>query len=447
MQSSQLIQACEQAVQAALRGGATAADAKAIHSTHLTASVRLGAPETIERAESSGIGLRVFVGQQYATLSTADTRPEALATLVENALAIAKAAPADPFAGLADAAFAPDILPDLELFDAAEPTMEQLQAHAAACEESGLSTQGITNSEGADASYSAYAVALVNSQGASFHYRTSQHALSCSLIAGEGERMQRDYAYHTTRFASDLAAPEILGAEAATRSFARLNPRKIPSQKVAVMFEPRVARHLLSAFASAINGAAIARGTSFLKSAMGEACFAPGIRIHDNPLLTRGLGSRPCDSEAVTCQPLVLVEGGVLQHWLLDSRSARQLGLRTTGHAVRGLASAPSPAPSNVYLEAGSESPEAMLKNLPAVFYVTETFGHGLNLITGDYSQGASGFWMVHGERHYAVSEVTIAGNLRDMFRALVPANDLAFRYAINSPSLLIEGMSLAGSA
>lgn len=446
MDNADLIARAEQAVIAAQKAGADTADALALTSTDLSASIRHGAPESIEQAESSAIGLRVFVGTSSATLSTSEFSAEALRTLAEQAVAIARVAPADPFAGLADAELVAKHFTPLDAADSHLPTMQELQAIARAAEVAGLAVPGITNSEGGDASASRSTVALVTSHGFSGSYQTARYAISASLIAGEGETMQRDYDYSMTTRHADLTAAEIIGARAAKRATARLNPRKIPSQQAVVYFEPRAGRQLLSAFAGAISGSAITRGTSFLKDALGSDIFAKNIRITDDPLMKRGLASRAFDAEGIAAKPMDFVSNGVLMSWVLDSRSARQLGLQTTGHASRGLASSPHPSTSNLYLHGGTHTPDALFAELGDGFYVTETIGHGTNLLTGDFSLGASGFWLEGGTRAYPVSEVTIAGNLRDMFKTLIPANDLAFHYATNVPTLAIPRMTIAGS-
>lgn len=446
MDNADLIKRAEQAVIAAQKAGADTADALALTSTDLSASIRHGAPESIEQAESSAIGLRVFVGTSSATLSTSEFSAEALRTLAEQAVAIARVAPSDPFAGLADAELIAKHFTPLDAADSHLPTMQELQAMARAAEVAGLAVPGITNSEGGDASASRSTVALVTSHGFSGSYQTARYAISASLIAGEGETMQRDYDYSMTTRHADLTAAEIIGARAAKRATARLNPRKIPSQQAVIYFEPRAGRQLLSAFAGAISGSAITRGTSFLKDALGTQVFAKNIRITDDPLMKRGLASRAFDAEGIAAKPMDFVSNGVLMSWVLDSRSARQLGLQTTGHASRGLASSPHPSTSNFYMHGGTHTPDALFAELGDGFYVTETIGHGTNLLTGDFSLGASGFWLEGGTRAYPVSEVTIAGNLREMFKTLIPANDLSFDYATNVPTLAIPRMTIAGS-
>lgn len=446
MDSAALLNYATDALAAARNAGADAADAIAIASTDISAGIRHGKPESIEQAESSGIGLRVFVGQSSATLSTSELTREALATLAENAVAIARVAPADPYASLAEQALLATHFEPLEEADAFTPTMPMLQAQARDAEAAGLAVAGITNSEGGDASMSRHAIALVTSHGFSGSYAHTRYAISTSLIAGSGDAMQRDYEYAYVTHASDLPSAESIGIGAAERTLARMHPRKIKSQSAPVYFEPRAGRQLLSAFAGAISGAAIARGTSFLKESLHQKIFGENITITDDPRLPRGLASRPFDAEGIAAKKLNVVEGGILTSWVLDTRSANQLGMRTTGHASRGLASAPHPSTSNLYLHGGARTPEELFKEIGDGFYITETIGHGTNLLTGDFSVGASGFWIESGKRAYPVSEVTIAGNLKDMFASLIPANDLTFTFATNVPTLAIPGMTIAGN-
>lgn len=445
MDNSLLLRHAEQAVRAAQAAGANAADALALTSTDISTSIRHGAPESIEQAESSAIGLRVFVGEGSATLSTSEFSVDALANLAANAVAIARAAPADSFATLAEKSLLATEIVALDTDDFV-PEMHALQAQARAAEAAGLSVAGITNSSGSSASASYHRLALVTSHGFAGAYHSSRYAISTSLIAGAGEGMQRDYDYAYVTHHADLPAPESIGLAAAARATARLAPRKLPSQQAVVYFEPRAGRQLLGAFAGAISGSAITRGTSFLKDALGTQIFAKTIRITDDPLRPRGLASRAFDAEGIVAKPMDFVAEGILTSWVLDTRSANQLGLKTTGHASRGLASAPHPSTSNLYVQGGTQTPAELFTALGDGFYVTETIGHGTNLITGDFSVGASGFWIENGERVFPVSEVTIAGNLRDMYANLVAANDLTFTYATNVPTLAVPRMTIAGN-
>lgn len=441
-----LQRAAEQAVKQALYAGATAADAYAVASETLHASMRLGNPETIESSTERGLGVRVFVGESYATFSTEDLHDDAIHILIDTAVATAKQAPADAYAGLADADMLATTLPALEVYDPTIIDMERLLDLATICEEAGRAHAGITNSEGASASCGKSTAAFYASSGAAFTHHSSHVSLSLSLIAGTGDSMQRDYAYATTRFLEDLPSATSIADEGARRTLDKLNPRKLASQSIPVIFDPRVGKQLLGAFAGAINGASVARGTSFLKEAMGTGVFARDITIIDDPLLPRGLASHACDDEGVRVAKRALIDKGVLTSWLLDTRSARQLGLTSTGHAQRSLGGSPSPSASNLYIAPGALSAEAFTAQFDRAFYVTETFGHGVNLVTGDYSQGASGFLLERGARVHPVSEVTIAGNLRDMFAHLLVASDLAMRYAFNVPTLAITSMTVAGS-
>jgi PmbA protein len=441
-----LIDLAAQAVALAQKAGATSADAIVMDSTDMNAGIRSGQPETIERAESRGVGLRVFVGQSSATLSSSDTSAEALQKLADTAVAIARVAPSDPYAGLADAALLAKEIPTVECAEDYEPTMAQLQTLARTCEEAGRAVAGITNSEGADASFGRQRVALVTSHGFAHSYHSTHHSLSCSLIAGTGDDMERDYDYITKTFHTDLPAPESIGAEAARRTLARMNPRKLSSMQLPIFFDPRCGKQLLSAFSGAISGNAIARGTSFLKGDLHKQIFSDAITIIDDPLLPRGLASHPFDAEGLAARKTTFVQNGVLQSWLLDSRSARQLNMQPTGHALRGLSSAPYPSATNISIAAGNQSRAALLASVKNGLYVTETIGHGTNLITGDYSVGASGFWVENGELTYPVSEVTIAGNLRDIYASLIVADDLEFRFGTNVPTVLVPTMTLAGN-
>ena len=446
MNRDELLTRADDTVRLAMKKGASAAEAMVVESTAIQAGIRNGAPETIERAEDRGLGIRVFMGQAAATLSSSDLSPSAVETLVENALAIAKAAPADPFAGLADPALLATSFPDLALSDTHEPRMETLQTLATEAEAAGMGVHGITNSEGADASFGRGRTVLVTSGGFAGASESTSSSISLSLIAGTGEEMERDYAYDVRVHRADLDTPGMIGAEAAKRTIERLRPRKIRSQQAPVFFEPRVAKSLLGALAGAISGAAIARGTSFLKDDLGKKIFSEAITITDDPLIARGLGSQSFDDEGVAATRRNFIENGVLTSWILDTRSANQLGMKTTGHAARGLSSAPSPSTSNFYLQAGKESPAALYASVPSGLFVTETIGHGANLVTGDYSLGVTGFWMEKGEIAYPVSEVTIASNLREMFATLVAANDLSLRYATNAPTIMLPSMTIAGN-
>jgi len=446
LDQSQLIDLAERLVSAARRAGADAADAVAVRSISQSVEVRDRAVEGSERAEGDDMGLRVLVGRRQAVVSTNDMKGDGADALAERAVAMARVAPEDRFAGLADAALLAREFPDLDLVDPELPQVGELERLARAAEAAALGIKGVSKSGGAAASAGIGGIVLVTSHGFRGAYVGSRHSMSMVAIAGEGTAMERDYDYSSTLHASDLETPEKVGKLAGERAVKRLNPRKVETRRVPVVFDPRVSNTLVGSLASAINGASIARKTSFLKDRMGEKLFGSGIRIVDDPLRRRGQRSRPFDSEGVAGKPLAVVEGGVLKSWFLDSASARELGLETTGHAARGVSSAPSPSPTNLHLEAGSQSPNQLIAVIKDGFYVTGLIGMGTNLVTGDYSRGASGFWIENGELTYPVSEVTIAGHLNDMFASLTPASDLEFRYGTNAPTVRLEGLTVAGT-
>lgn len=442
-------QACERAhdiVRRARSAGADAADAVFAADRSLSVSVRMGALEDVERSESEELGLRVFVGARSASVSTSDLSSESLDTLVERAIAMAREAPEDKWAGLApEARLLHGRPPLLDLDDGAEVEPQALKARALAAEDAARAVPGVTNSEGGSAGASRTIMALATSHGFANAYAQSSHGISASVLAGSGGAMERDHAHHSARYAAMLEAPEIVGRLAGERAVARLHPQKIASGAMPVVFDRRVASSLLGHFVGAINGAAITRKTSFLLDSMGEQVFAKGVTICDDPHRPRGLRSRPFDGEGLPVLPLKLIDAGVLETWLLDSASARQLGLEPTGHAARGVGGAPGASPSNLYMQAGSIPPETLVGEIEHGVLVTELIGQGVNGVTGDYSRGAAGFLIEKGEVTRPVSEITIAGNLKDMFRALTPANDLEFRYGINAPTLRIDGMTIAG--
>ena len=435
----------ERLVAAARTAGADAADAVAMRSVSQSVEVRDGAVEESERAEGNDMGLRVLVGRRQAVVSTNDLNADGIKTLAERAVAMAKAAPEDKFAGLADPALLARQFPDLDLLDQSLPEVDALETLARRAEAAGLAVKGVSKSGGASASAGIGGVVLISSDGFSGAYIGSRHSLSMQAIAGEGTGMETDYDFSSTLHAADLDAPERIGTTAGERAAKRLNPRKVSTKKLPVVFDRRVSSSLIGHLSSAINGASIARKSSFLKDKMGAQLFARGINIIDDPLRKRGLRSRPFDAEGVAVRRMALIEDGVLKTWLLDSATARELGLTTTGHAQRGASSTPSPGATNLHLEAGATSVDELIKDVGEGFYVTDLIGMGVNGVTGDYSRGASGFWIEHGERTYPVSEVTIAGHLFDIFRGLTPANDLEFRHGTNAPTVRVEGLTIAG--
>lgn len=434
-------------VEAARKAGADAADAVYIGDAATSVEVRLGALEDVQRSEGEEIGLRVFFGRRSATVSSSDLSKDALAALVERCAAMAREAPEDPFAGLAPRdRLALGALPDVQGDDGFDPAPAELKDRALVMEGAARAVEGITNSEGAGASAGRSVIALATSEGFCRGYTSSGYSQYVSVIAGAGGDMQRDSATHSCRHLADLDPPERLGLLAADRAVKRLAPSKIPSGTMPVVFDPRVGSSLLGHLIGAIVGSAITRGTSFLLDRMGEQVFAPGIVVRDDPHRPRGLRSRPFDGEGMATAPVDLVADGKLATWLLDSASARQLGLQPTGHAARGVSGAPGASATNVDLLPGSTSSNDLIAEIERGFYVTELIGQGINLVTGDYSRGASGFVIDKGELGAPVAEVTIAGNLIDMFRTLTPASDLEHRRAMNAPTVRIEGMTIAGA-
>lgn len=434
-------------VQSAVKQGADAADAVAVDARSRGVSWRDGRMEDVEGSEAEDIGLRVMFGKKQAMVSTSDRRPENLKTLVERTVAMAKAVPEDAYCGLApEERLAKGPFPDLELYDDTEVSADTLRDIAAEAEDAARSVEGITNSDGAGASAGSWAISLVTSHGFSGHYQGSSFSASISAVAGEGTGMERDYDFTTKRHFADLPNAADIGRKAGELAVARLNPQKASSKAMPLVFEPRVAKSMLGHLTGAISGSSVARGTSFLKDQMSEAVFADGVTIVDDPFIKRGLSSKLFDGEGVTMQKTALIEDGTLQTWLLNSATARQLGLEVTGHASRGTSSAPGISTSNLYMEAGALSPEELMADIKEGIYITDLIGMGVNAVTGDYSRGASGFMIRDGQRAESVSEFTIAGNLKDMFRALVPASDLEMKYGSNTPTVRIDGMMVASA-
>lgn len=441
-----LVDIAADAVARAKRMGATSADAMAIERRAIDAGVRQGAVEKLEQSEAREVGLRVFVGQSSAMIAGSVLDSAGLDKLAEMAIAMARAAPPDPHAGLAEPEQLYRDSPDLDLVSSTELSANELKAMAVAVEGAALAVKGITKSNGAGASFSRRTSALVGSNGLTRVSGRTSSSLSVSVIAGDGLAMERDYDSSSALHPEDLRSPDDVGQTAADRALKRLNPRKVKSQAVPVIFDRRASASLVGHFIGAILGSAIARGTSFLKDMLGKPVFNESITITDDPLRRRGLGSRAVDGEGLATQTFHLADKGVLTTWLLDLHAARQLNLISTGHASRGLTSPPSPSSSNVHLHAGQATPDELIRAAKTGLLVTDLIGFGVNQVTGDYSRGASGFWIENGELAYPVSEITIAGNLKDMFRNMTAASDLEFRHATNAPSLLIEGMTVAGA-
>lgn len=430
-------------VDLALKAGADQADAVVLRGRSTSVSVRLGKVEGTEASESDDFSLRVFVGRRVASVSANPGFD--LAVLAERAVAMAKASPEDPFASLADPERIARTYKDLQLYDTTEVSTQALTDASLEAEEAALAVAGVTNSSGAGASAGMGGMVLVTSGGFSGSYMGTRFGLSVSAIAGQGTRMERDYDFDSRLYAADLRPAADIGRQAGERAAARVNPRQVPTQKnVTVVFDPRVARGFAGHIAGAINGASIARKTSFLRDRMGQPVMKAGITVTDDPQIVRGAASRPFDGEGIAGEKLSMIEDGVLKHWFLSTSTARELGLETNGRGSRG-GTAVSPSSTNFALEPGTISPEQLIHDVGTGFYVTELIGQGVNMLTGEYSRGASGYWIENGKLTFAVSEVTIASNLKQMFMQLTLANDIDRKFGVAAPTLAIEGMTLAG--
>jgi PmbA protein len=430
----------------ARRAGAEAADAVVFEGVSLSHARRLGKTEKLERSEGQDLGLRVFIGRQQAVVSSSDRSPQALDELVERAVAMARAVPEDPYCGIADPSEIARDWPSLDMLDPEEPGAEVLIERARAAEEAALAVTGVTNSEGAEAGWGRSSIALAASNGFAGFYSGSSQGISASVIAGSGTGMERDYDFASAIHATDLRDPAEIGKSAGERAVKRLGAKKMPTCRCPVVFDPRVARSFISHLLGAISGPSIARGTSFLKDRLGDRIFPEAITINDDPHRQRGLRSKPFDGEGIANRRRAIIDKGILTTWLLDLRSSRQLGLKTTGHAARGTASPPSPAATNVWIEPGALSPAALIADIESGFYVTEMMGMGVNGVTGDYSRGAAGFWIKKGEIAFPVSEMTVAGNLKEIFARLVAADDLEFKTGADSPTLRVDDLTVAGA-
>jgi PmbA protein len=433
-------------VKAARAAGADAAEAVLAERQSLSVSVRNNALEEVERSEASDLGLRVFVGQQQASVSGSNLSADARARLVERAVAMARLAPADPYAGFAPAdRLAKGPGPDLDLYDPTEPSAEWLEGQARTAEAAARDIEGVTNSDGATSAWGSSRWRFVTSGGFSGAHRASSFSISASAIAGDGSGMEVGSEGRSRRWREELPPPQDIGAEAGRRAVRRLGARKIDSTTGTVVIENRLAASTLSPLIGAIAGPAVARGVSFLKDKLGQPLFARGVNLIDDPHLPRRLGSTPFDDEGVAGARRAIIEDGVLTTWLLNSASARQLGLETTGHASRGLAGPPGVSTSNLTLEPGDLDLAGLMAQAKTGLLVTSMFGPSLNANNGDWSVGVSGFWFEGGEAAYPVSEITVAGNLLEVYRRVVIGSDLEIRGAANAPSLLIEGVAIAG--
>ena len=431
----------------AIKAGADAADAVYACDASTDVSVRLGALEDVSRSEGEEIGLRVFIGQKSATISSSSMNPEILSSLVTRALDMAREAPDDQYAGLApEELLMTGDLPQIDSDDGGDPDPASLKERALACEDAARAIPGVTNSEGGGASAGRSVFAIATSHGFAAANSSSGYGVHASVLAGEGDAKERDYDYRSARHEDDLESAEVIGKSAGERAVKRLNPGAVESGQMPVLFDPRVGGSLIGHLLGAICGSAIARKTSFLLESLEEQLFDSAYTIIDDPLRKRGLNSRAFDAEGLPTSHRAVIDKGVLSGWLMESASARQLGLAPTGHASRGVSGAPGVSASNVHLEGGTVSPEKLMADVTNGVYITELSGQGVNPVTGDYSRGAAGFLIRDGEITGPVSEFTIAGNLKDMFRQMNAANDLEFIYSLNVPTLRVDGMMIAGA-
>lgn len=435
----------EKLLRYAKEAGAQSADVIAVRAQNFDVSVRKSVIQDANRAESFGVGLRIFKGNRHAYGSTADPSDEGLQRLAKHVSDMTDVVPEDPHSRLAYPHELVKNPPDLDLCDPHDPSdVKQLSAIARRAEETALGVNGITNSDGAHAGQGMHWIGLSTSNGFSNGYVHSSYYVSISVIAGTGEQMETDHASHQATYARDLEDPALVGKRAAHRTLARLGARNGKTGQYPVIFDRRIAASILRSLTRAASGVRIAKGTSFLNDYLERQICSPAITVIDDPFKKRGIRSSPFDAEGLPGQKRLIVENGILKTFFLDLRSALRLNMSPTGHANRGLSSPPSPAPSNAWIEAGSKSREEMIRDIGEGFLVTELMGASISLATGDYSRGASGLWIEGGQIAYPVAEMTIAGNLKDMFMRMTPASDLEFRDGIDAPSLLIEGMTVA---
>jgi PmbA protein len=443
------LEVVEHVVARARRAGATACDAVAVEGESSSTSVRLGEVETVKLSRERRLGLRCFAGESSAVASTADFDPAAIDAFAAQVVEMARAVAPDPFSGFPDPALLAKDWPDLELYDPAglELPPEERVARAKACEAAALSADPrLVNSEGADFALGSARVAYASSAGFAGTYRSTSYSLSAAPVASENGAMQRDYWYDASRSLARLADPESIGKMAAARTLRRLGAVPVPTQQVPIVFDPQTAASLLSHLAGAVCGGALYRRASFLLDKLGEEIASPLFTVIDDGRLARGLASRPFDAEGTATRRTVVVERGVLKSYLLDGYAARKLSMTSTGSASRSVGDVPGASPTNFHLAAGDHTPEQIIASVPRGLYVTGLSGFGVNGVTGDYSRGASGLWIENGELTHPVEEVTIAGNLLQMYRDVeMVGNDLVFRSSIVAPTLKIRQMTLAG--
>jgi len=427
------------------KSGADSVDVVYIENTNIDVGCRLKKIEKLERSESNDIGLRFIKNKKQVIVSSNDLTKKNLEELIYKASKMVGAVPRDPYCSIAKKKDLIKKIPNLEIFDSKEPTIKSLKDKVIEAENAGLNVKGVTNSEGAEIGWNKSKIYLFNSNGLNVSYQSSSYDIYAVLIAGRGTLMEREYEFASSVFEKDLTKTSLVGKKAGELAVKKINPKKIKTSKIPVIFSPRVANSFLKHLSSAINGNSITRGTSFLKKKLNKKIFSSNINIIDNPLKKRGLQSKPFDGEGLETKKTQIIKNGELKTWFLDLATAHQLRLKSTAHASRNISSPPTPSPTNLYFEPSNISPKSLIGNIKKGVYLTELMGSSVNLTNGDYSRGGSGFWIDKGEITYPINGITIADNLNEMFKKIILANDLEFKHGLNSPTMLIEDMIVAG--
>ena len=427
------------------KSGADSVDVVYIENTNIDVGCRLKKIEKLERSESNDIGLRFIKNKKQVIVSSNDLSKKNLEELIYKASKMVGAIPRDPYCSIAKKKDLIKKIPNLEIFDSKEPTIKSLKDKVIEAENAGLNVKGVTNSEGAEIGWNKSKIYLFNSNGLNVSYQSSSYDIYAVLIAGRGTLMEREYEFASSVFEKDLTKTSLIGKKAGELAVKKINPKKIKTSKIPVIFSPRVANSFLKHLSSAINGNSITRGTSFLKKKLNKKIFSSNINIIDNPLIKKGLQSKPFDGEGLETKKTQIIKNGELKTWFLDLATAHQLRLKSTAHASRNISSPPTPSPTNLYFEPSNISPKSLIGNIKKGVYLTELMGSSVNLINGDYSRGGSGFWIDKGEITYPINGITIADNLNEMFKKIILANDLEFKHGLNSPTMLIEDMIVAG--
>ena len=445
MDKTQINEKADFLIKKSKKAGADNIDVVYVENTNIDVGCRLKKIEKLERSESNDLGLRFIKNKKRVIVSSNDLKEKNLEELVYKASKMVSAVPKDPYCSIASKKDIIKTIPNLKIFDNKEPSVKSLKNKVIEAEKAGLNVKGVTNSEGAEIGWNKSKIHLFNSNGLNVSYQSSSYSVYAVLIAGRGTSMEREYEYSSSIFEKDLTKTSIVGKKAGELAVKKLNPKKIKTSKIPVIFSPRVANSFLKHLSASINGNSITRGTSFLKKKLNKKIFSNEINIVDDPLKEKGLQSKPFDGEGLRTKKTQIVQNGQLKTWFLDLATAKQLKLKSTAHASRGISSPPTPSPTNLYFEPGHVSPENLIGNIKNGVYLTELMGSSVNLINGDYSRGGSGFMIDKGEITYPVNEITIADNLNEMFKKMILANDLEFKQGLNSPTMLIENMTVAG--